>query len=238
MRPAGGERLRRRATRGTLKGVDAEELIRQAADRVRAALDDAQRRAEEVVREAEASAKGIRAEAEAEAARVRAQAEEASRRIRAETESQAQRRLEQVRNALDDLQGRLSGAEDRRPGATAAQAGEALSPDAELDPGPVTFPEPAPPDTPEPLPEPVPEPIPEPTPPPGETDAASAARANGSEAGEARSPEGAEAAARLVAMKLALDGASRDDARKRLASDYDVADLDALLDEVYSLAGK
>jgi cell division septum initiation protein DivIVA len=45
-------------------------------------------------------------------------------------------------------------------------------------------------------------------------------------------------AARLVAMKLALDGASRDEARKQLAADYEVEDLDSLLDEVYAKAGK
>ena len=45
-------------------------------------------------------------------------------------------------------------------------------------------------------------------------------------------------AARLVAMKLALDGTSRDEARKQLAADYDVDDLDSLLDDVYAKAGK
>jgi hypothetical protein len=39
-------------------------------------------------------------------------------------------------------------------------------------------------------------------------------------------------------MKLALDGTSRDETRKQLAADYAVDDLDALLDEVYSKAGK
>ena len=39
-------------------------------------------------------------------------------------------------------------------------------------------------------------------------------------------------------MKLALDGTSRDEARKQLDADYEVADLDSLLDEVYSMAGK
>jgi hypothetical protein len=38
-------------------------------------------------------------------------------------------------------------------------------------------------------------------------------------------------------MKLALDGTSRKDARTQLAADYDIADLDVLLDEVYSKAG-
>jgi membrane protein involved in colicin uptake len=45
-------------------------------------------------------------------------------------------------------------------------------------------------------------------------------------------------AARLVAMKLALDGTSRDEARKQLAGDYHVDDLDSLLDDVYAKAGK
>ncbi len=39
-------------------------------------------------------------------------------------------------------------------------------------------------------------------------------------------------------MKLALDGTSRDEARRQLAGDYEIADLDSLLDEVYSKAGK
>ncbi len=49
---------------------------------------------------------------------------------------------------------------------------------------------------------------------------------------------GDESAARLVAMKMALDGAPRDDVRSRLAADYSVADLDGLLDDVFAKAGK
>ena len=45
-----------------------------------------------------------------------------------------------------------------------------------------------------------------------------------------------EGAARLVAMKLALDGTPREEVRARLADDYEVDDLDALLDEVYAKA--
>ena len=40
-----------------------------------------------------------------------------------------------------------------------------------------------------------------------------------------------------MALKLALDGVSRDDARQ-LAADYSVADLEGLLDDVYAKAGK
>ena len=39
-------------------------------------------------------------------------------------------------------------------------------------------------------------------------------------------------------MKLALDGTSREAAREQLAGEYDVADLDGLLDDVYSRAGR
>jgi hypothetical protein len=77
--------------------------------------------------------------------------------------------------------------------------------------------------------------VPEPTPPTETPEPVSStpASANGDE-----STAGDDSAARLVAMKLALDGTSRDDAREQLAAEYDVADLDSLLDDVYSKAGK
>jgi hypothetical protein len=45
-------------------------------------------------------------------------------------------------------------------------------------------------------------------------------------------------AARLVAMKMALDGASRDDIAAELESSYSLTDRDALLDDVLAKAGK
>ncbi|MGH2967130.1 MAG: hypothetical protein ACRDMH_17365 [Solirubrobacterales bacterium] len=196
--------------------MDAEELVRQAADSVRSALDEGQRRAREIVKEAESQAE-----------RIRAEAEEAASRIRVEAEGQAQRRLEDVRSALDQLQGSLSSSRDGAGRRGRAKSGAGEAPESEVEPGPVTVPEPEPPATPEPTPvpepEPMPEPVPEPTPPPDETNPPSPTPSN-------------DAAARLVAMKLALDGTSREDARKRLAADYDVADLDVLLDDVYSRA--
>ena len=190
--------------------MDPEELLKQASESMRAAIDAAQGRAEEIIRAAEQEATRIRSEAEATALRARSTAE-----------AEAQRRLDEVRSALDALQGKLTG-----------------GPSSEVLPGPVTVPEPEPPATPEPTPDPTPEPmpqpapeptpdpVPEPVPPPGEADPPSPDQRNG------------DAAARLVAMKLALDGASREDARKQLAAEYDLPDLDALLDEVYSKAGR
>src|SRR4051794_12776629 len=198
--------------------MDAKKLVDQVAQSVRDAIDEAQQQADGIVAEAEAQAKRVREEAE----RLRTEAE----RIRADAETDARRRLDEVQTALKDLQGRLSGKAS-----------------SEVNPGPVTVPEPTPqpvPEpTPEPVPEPTPEPVPEPTPdpvpeptPPVETPAVSeTATANG-DAG------GSDTAARLVAMKLALDGTSRDDAREQLAAEYEVADLDGLLDDVYSKTGK
>src|SRR4051794_5621536 len=221
----GSDPTRRRCRSGSLGHMDAQKLVDQVAQSGREAIDEAQKQAEEGMREAEAQAERVRAEAE----RLKADAE----RIRKDAEADARRRLDEVQTALKDLQGRLSG-----------------NPGSEVDPGPVTVPEPEPPRTPEPLPEPtpeptpervpepMPEPVPEPTPPPEtpqtpEPVSSKVADSNGG----AQSGDG-DSAARLVAMKLALDGTSRDDARKQLAADYDVADLDGLLDDVYSKTGK
>jgi outer membrane biosynthesis protein TonB len=201
--------------------MDAKKLVDQVAQSVREAIDEAQQQADEIVKEAEAQAKRVREEAE----RLRGDAE----RIRADAEADARRRLDEVQTALKDLQGRLSG----KP-SSEVDPGPVKVPEPTPEPVPEPTPEPVPEPTPEPVPEPTPEPVPEPTPeptpepvpeptPPVETPAA-----NGD----------ADSAARLVAMKLALDGTSREDAREQLATEYEVTDLDGLLDDVYSKAGK
>jgi vacuolar-type H+-ATPase subunit H len=199
----------------------AQQLVDQVAESVRQTIDDAQQQATEILNDAEAQAQKVRAEA----ARLRSEAE----RIRADAETEARRRLDEVQSALADLRGRFSG-----------------KPESEVEPGPVTVPEPEPPQTPEPTPEPIPEPTPapvpepmpeptpEPTPPPEAKAPEPVASANG---GDAAAPDD-DAAVRLVAMKLALDGTSREAAREQLAAEYDVADLDGLLDDVYSRAGR
>jgi outer membrane biosynthesis protein TonB len=185
--------------------VDFEGLIRQTSESVRSALEAAQRRAEEIVQEAEAEAE----------------------RIRAAAEAKARERLDQVRQALEQLEAGLGG----------------KSTPPESNPEPKAEPEQRKPEVPEPKPAP-------------------AKQAHGElstdeliervkEGGASSTPEVEPAAqnsndgprddagaARLVAMKLALDGTARDEARKQLAADYHVADLDSLLDEVYAKAGR
>jgi hypothetical protein len=121
------------------------------------------------------------------------------------------------------------------------------------EPGPTPVPEPTPDPTPEPsdpVPEPRPDPVPEPTPPPDEADTPQAGRPSTDELveqlrssaarGADRAPagNGSDAAgARLVAMKMALDGASREEVGRELEG-YDLPDREALLDEVFARAGK
>jgi uncharacterized membrane protein YccC len=176
-----------KATRGNLKtAVDAEELIRQTVEKVRAALDGAQERADQIVREAE----------------------EEARRIRTRAEAEARERLDQVREALGRLEAGLGGAP---PPQASGPEPPAKAPEPRAEPEP---------ERPKPPPETE---APEPEPEPG-----ASAKASNDDAG----------AARLVAMKLALDGTSRDQARERLATEYDLPDLDALLEDVYSKAGR
>ena len=178
--------------------ADAEKIVHDVAERVRELVSEAEARASEIVRDAEADAKRIRERAEAE----------------------AKERLDEVRSALSDLEGRLKG------GST------------EVDPGPVTVPEPSPPPvpeptpdpvpepTPDPVPEPTPEPVPEPTPPPDEGTPPAAGN------GGAKSDDAV--AARLVATNMALDGASRTEIERALADGYDLDDSAALIDDVLS----
>lgn len=178
--------------------MEADQIASEVAERVRAVIAEAEERADAIVRDAE---------------------DEATR-IRARAESDARKRLEEIRSAFDDLQGKLGGS----------------APAGEVTPGPVTVPEPEPPATPEPepppVPEPTPEPVPEPSPPPDEGDppAPDAPAAGNGESG------GDRAAARLVAMKMALDGAPREEIDAHIAQNYDVEHRDELLDDVLARA--
>jgi outer membrane biosynthesis protein TonB len=187
--------------------MDAEQIVHDVAERVRAIVSEAEERAAQIVRDAEQEAGRIRERAEAE----------------------AKERVEEARRVLDDLQGKLGG--ERRA--------------AEVEPGPAVVPEPEPPPVPEPMPEPVPEPtpepapqpeppaIPEPAPPPDEGTPPQAA-----ERAEAEPKPDDPAAARLVAMNMALDGSSREAIEAHLAAHYSLDDASSIVDDVLALAAK
>lgn len=192
--------------------MDAEELIKHTSETVRSALEAAQRRADEIVREAEAEAQRIRTTAEAE----------------------ARERLDQVRQALERLEAGLGvGSAPQGPRA------EPKRPAAEQDPEPSESESEARKPGPGPA---------EPSPGNVSTEAlVEQLKAGGQSANAEPEPEvqasneaprNDAGAARLVAMKLALDGTSRDEAREQLAAEYHIDDLDSLLDEVYAKAGK
>lgn len=161
-------------------------------------------------------------EAEERAAEIVRDAEVDAKRIREQAESESKQRIAAAREAFAELQSKL-GLTD------------------EVEPGPVTVPEPEPAPVPEPAPPPVPEPtppepppetepavVPEPTPPPDEATPPSAAD------GAAKSED--DAGARLVALNMALDGASREDIQAKLAEDFALADSSTLVDEVLTVA--
>lgn len=196
--------------------MDAQKLLEDVTGRVRAALDEAEGKAREIISTAEDRASKVIADAEAEAAKIRDRAE-----------SEAQDRLAKVRDALANLEGSFGG-----------------SPSSEIDPGPAEVPEPMPPVEPEPSPPTEPEPQPpaepEPMPPdpeieppaPAQPDRGSPQLTNGF--GSERSHD--STAARIVAMKMALDGSSRDEISSHLDDNYEIESNEKLLDDVMARA--
>jgi len=196
--------------------MNAEQIVHDVAARVREIVAEAEDRAAQIVRDAEADAK----------------------RIRERAESEGRERLELVRSALDDLEARVNGSSSSPADARGA-------PSTEVSPGPVIVPEPSPspvpepsPDpepptpTPDPIPEPAPAPIPEPTPPPDEGTLPQIA----ADPGPAAADSDDASAARLVAMNMAFDGASREQIEGHLAENYSLEDTGAIVDDVLVLA--
>ena len=196
--------------------MDAEQIVHEVAEKIRTVIAEAEERAAQIVRDAEDEAK----------------------RIREAAESESQERLAAARSAFVELQAKL-GLTDEVPG------GPVPTPE----PTPPSIPEPTPPPpdpapSPEPAPEPEPPLIPEPAPPPDEgtppqisTDDQSAAGLNGA-APDAGAKSDDAAGARLVAMNMALDGASREVIEAHLAENYALTDASAIVDDVLQLAAK
>ena len=167
---------------------------------------------EDLAQQAADSVRKVIAEAQEEASKIIAAAEKEAEGIRARAEAEARDKVEGARKALEDLTARFGGSS---PGNS----------DAKSPPAPA--PAPSPPSKPVPEPE---EPVAEAKEP--EPDPVAEAPA---------SPEVASddsQAARLVAMKMALDGASREEIDAELESSYSLADRGSLLDDVLAKAGK
>ena len=228
-----------------------EEIVRElaetAADRVAGIVEAAERRAAEIEAEARREADRI----------VDAAKEEAKTQV-----ERAQGAVSRLVDQADELRAAVG-----KLGSELAPGGarpETTPPEPEIDPTPPRIPEPEPPREPEPTPPLTPEPqppdVPEPQPPGPEVEgrpsteelieqlkggAARAGTAGSKPAPAGEAGNGAEAtggadaaAARLVAMKMALDGSSRDEVDRHLAESYGPGDRSDLLDEVFSRVGK
>ena len=197
-------------------------LAEATAERVGSILEAAERKAAELETDARGKAEEILAQARQEARQQVERAQAAAAKLVEQAEG--------LREAIGGL-GESAGSELRE---SAQRLGERVSratgqerPAPEVEPQPARIPEPMP----EPVPDPTPERIPEPTPVPEV------------EPEPARVPEptpngGDSQAARLVAMKMALDGASRAEIEAHLAENYELGDSSALLDEVLARASK
>jgi DivIVA domain-containing protein len=189
--------------------AEVEALQRRAAEPATLS-QQAGEQVKAIVQAAERGAQEIRESAQAEAREHVARVTEAADRLRARIE-QMERDVTQVGI---DLRANVQRLHDDL---VALQAGTGelatAAPAAERE-------EPAAPE-PEPVPEPepaAPEPEPEPVPAPAATN-------------------GDAAAARIVALDMALSGTPRDETDRYLAEHYDLPDREALLDEVYAAAG-
>ena len=180
----------------------------------------------------------ILAAAEEKAAAIEREARAEAERILADARAEASRRVEAAQEGVDELLGRLR---ERIGGETEpAIVPEPSVPQPEVDPTPVIVPEPTPERTPEPTPDPVPEPVPDPTPEPAPAPAPEPAPLPQPDS-PPQSPaatNGDAAAAKLVAMKMALDGADREEIAAKLASSYGLDESDPLLDEVLARVSK
>lgn len=173
---------------------------------------------EQIVRDLADRARSLINEAEERAGEIVRNAENEARTIRENAERKAKERADAVREALAKLEADLP------------------SPAAEVQPPPPAPPEPSPPPAPDPSPAPVPEPEPprepEPLPPEPEVEPPAAApKGNGERSGDAT-------AARIVAAKMALDGASRDQIVAAIDTDFELDERDSMIDAVLAKTGR
>jgi DivIVA domain-containing protein len=184
-------------------------LSAQAGEQVQAIVEAAERGAQEIREAAQAEAREHVAHVTAAADRLRERIEQMERDM-TQLVIDLREGADRLRGDLDALQAGTDALSSARGAAPAASA-----------PAPVE-PPPAEPRAVAPTPEP-PAAAPEP---PAPEPAATPEPKNGD-----------SAAARIVALDMALSGTSREDTDRYLAENYDLPDRAALLDEVYAAAG-
>jgi hypothetical protein len=153
--------------------------------------------------------------AEASAAEIRAEAEAEAERVRASARREAEELLERVRRGVERL------AHEVGVPAAAPERVEAVASRREVDVSPA----------------PAPAPVAEPEPDPDIALAEDAAVGLDDPKPEPE-PAGDHEGARLVALNMALDGASRDDVEQRLRESHGVSDPAPLIDEVFASLGR
>ena len=183
-------------------------LSAQAGEQVKAIVEAAERGAQEIRDAAQADAREHVANVTAAADRLRERIEQMERDMT--------QLVIDLREGADRLRGDLDGLQ---AGTDALSTARAAAPSAP------------------PLPEPRAV-TPPPEPPPDPEPAAAAEPAAAPDPAATHEPkDGDSAAARIVALDMALSGTSREDTDRYLAENYDLADRAALLDEVYAAAG-
>jgi DivIVA domain-containing protein len=227
----------------------SDTLASSASDHVRAIVEAAETSAADIQRDAESEAREIRDEANSEAQATREQAAEEARdyvgKVSESTNSMLTR--------LDSMEGELSALVDAlRTGANRVNADLSLLESSLSDASAVIAPRPQ--FEPEADVAPEPEPqiesgleidvAPEPDATPGADDAGPADHAAEAPVAEVRpespppnydadAPDDAEGA-RLIALNMALNGTPRAETARYLSENFQLADRDGLLDEVYS----
>jgi len=182
---------------------------RKNVDELAAQAGDAVR---QVLAQAESRAEEIVRDAEAKAASIREQAEAGASQIRERAEADARAQIEAAKRALDELGGSL------------AAAVSSAMPKGETEPQPTETEEET-----EPGPHPDPEPE-EPAESPGAPEAPVSPPAEEPE--QAAAGNGDDAAERLVAMKLAVDGKDQAEIEAELTEKFGPGDRSGLLKQV------
>jgi DivIVA domain-containing protein len=184
-------------------------LSAQAGEQVKAIVEAAEHGAQEIRDAAQAEAREHVAHVTAAADRLRERIEQMERDMT--------QLVIDLREGADRLRGDL---EDLQAGTDELSTARGVAPDAPAPAPRAVAPPPEPPTASGP-----------------ETQAATPESAAAEPPAPSAPKNGDSAAARIVALDMALSGTSREDTDRYLAAHYDVPDRAALLDEVYAAAG-